>query len=594
MAKFKSLLFVLGLLVCETVSALSFSIDGIHYTVISGTSTVSVAKNSDGYSGSLTIPSKVTYNSITYDVVSIGKDAFYENKDLITVSLPKTIVTIEASAFALSGLQSLVMPNSVLEIKDAAFSGCSSLISITLSHNLKTIGTGAFRNCTAITEISIPKSVTDIGLIIFNGCTNLKKVTFNCPQVYESCKEMTSIEEIVLGDGVETVMANAFQNCTGLSSLVIGNTVNSIEMYAFDGCSKLTKLTLGNGVKSIGSFAFAKCENLKEVYVPQYANINITAFTLCNNIEKVVTDAEYVNECFNDLPSLKEVVFGDKVKTIGATAFHSCTGLTSLKIGKNVTEIQYDAFNGCTGLKTIDLGEKLETIGTGAFRECTGITSVMIPASVNKIKDAAFENAKIGSVTFADGNGKLDISFESYEKHPFSGCPIESLYIGRDLSGLNGNFSSFSSLKSVIFGNLVTSAPPLAFYDCGSLETVVFGENVSSIGGSAFAKCDNVKSITVLNPEPPTADYFSTTIQDNAKLIVPTGSIEKYKQAVPWKYFKNIVEQGEPSGITQLHFDNEGQTSRVYMIDGRISNNYSRGLVILKEANEKTRKILVR
>lgn len=44
MAKFKFLLFVLGLLVCETVSALSFKIDGIHYTVISGTSTVSVAK----------------------------------------------------------------------------------------------------------------------------------------------------------------------------------------------------------------------------------------------------------------------------------------------------------------------------------------------------------------------------------------------------------------------------------------------------------------------------------------------------------------------------------------------------------------------
>ena len=62
----------------------------------------------DEYTGSVTIPDKVTYNGKTYSVTSIGILAF---------------------AYC-SGLTSVTIGNSVTTISNDAFSGCSGLTSI--------------------------------------------------------------------------------------------------------------------------------------------------------------------------------------------------------------------------------------------------------------------------------------------------------------------------------------------------------------------------------------------------------------------------------------------------------------------------------
>ena len=89
----------------------AFTVDGISYSITStDDNTVKVVANASGYSGSVTIPSEVTYNDVTYTVTAIGSAAFYEDVELTSVSLPSTIKTIEHAAFCSSSIESLTLP----------------------------------------------------------------------------------------------------------------------------------------------------------------------------------------------------------------------------------------------------------------------------------------------------------------------------------------------------------------------------------------------------------------------------------------------------------------------------------------------------
>jgi hypothetical protein len=99
------------------------------------------------YSGSIVIPSKVTYNGIRYQVTKIGINAFYECEDLTSVTIP----------------------SSVTEIVRGAFSQCKNLTTVKLSNGLANIGEGAFSGCGKLVDITIPNSVVKIESGAFKG-----------------------------------------------------------------------------------------------------------------------------------------------------------------------------------------------------------------------------------------------------------------------------------------------------------------------------------------------------------------------------------------------------------------------------------------
>lgn len=88
MKTIKLWLTAIAALLCSlTASAHDFEVDGIYYTVTSSADlTVEVASRGyNTYSGTVTIPSTVTYNSKTYSVTSIESYAFYNCSSLLEV-----------------------------------------------------------------------------------------------------------------------------------------------------------------------------------------------------------------------------------------------------------------------------------------------------------------------------------------------------------------------------------------------------------------------------------------------------------------------------------------------------------------------------
>lgn len=173
-----------------------------------------------GNSTIIKIPSSIDGGN----VISIGKKAFYNCRQIWNISIPESVTEIGDAAFEwCTGLTNITIPDSVTDMGEQTFTWCNGLKSVTLSNNLTKIGDKAIWGCNGLTSITIPYGVTEIG-------------------------------------------EWAFYECTGLTDITIPNSVTEIGDYAFNGCTGLTDITIPDSVTEIGRSAFYGCTNIIATY----------------------------------------------------------------------------------------------------------------------------------------------------------------------------------------------------------------------------------------------------------------------------------------------------------------------------------------
>lgn len=125
------------------------------------------------YNGSesvLTIPEEVDGNKIT----TIVEFAFSEDTDIEEISMPDSIISIDARSFQnCVNLRSVYLSSKVTELNKWLFDGCTLLADVTIPEDLTTIKYRAFGDCISLEKLEIPASVTSIDDTAFDGCTNL-------------------------------------------------------------------------------------------------------------------------------------------------------------------------------------------------------------------------------------------------------------------------------------------------------------------------------------------------------------------------------------------------------------------------------------
>ena len=313
----------------------------------------------------VTIPETAGGQPVTF----IG-EAFYGNKYATAVVIPDSVKEIGNYAFSgCSNLTEVTIGNGVEKIGNNAFAGCGNMVDLTFGNSVASIGNSAVSNCSSLTEITLPQSVTVLDSSAFSGCSSL--VSFEMSDgikilnnnTFSGCK---SLRNVKLSKNLVTLSSEAFYNCSSLKSIDIPDGVTEIGTYAFFNCSNLGKAVIGKGVTSIGANAFAGCSKLTDLTIGENVmSIDYSAFSNCS--------------------SLTELNIPDKVEVIGNSAFSGCSALTTVSMGDSVTTLNNNVFSGCKALTKVTLSKKLKTISNEAFYNCSKLESITIPDTVSVI-----------------------------------------------------------------------------------------------------------------------------------------------------------------------------------------------------------------
>ena len=115
-----------------------------------------------GTKGTVTVPSEVTIDGVTYKVTSIAGNAFKGTKKIKKIVIGSNITSIGKNAFAgCTSLTSITIGKNVTKIGKNAFTGCKKLKSITIKTKkltTKTVKKGAFNGISKKVVVKVPKS----------------------------------------------------------------------------------------------------------------------------------------------------------------------------------------------------------------------------------------------------------------------------------------------------------------------------------------------------------------------------------------------------------------------------------------------------
>jgi len=293
---------------------------------------------------------------------------------------------------------------------------------------------------------------------------------------------------------------------------------------------------------------FTITDNTITEYLGNAENVRIPASYLSKEGNEI-SITTIGHSAFKDKSNLKRIDFSDNITTISTLAFEN-TGITSLKVPANLTEIDNTSFDGCDlesiivdenntifdsrencnaiiekstnklvkGCKNTVIPNSVNIIGGSAFRKCFNLTNITIPDSVTEIGMSAFvECTKLTSITIPNSVTKLS----------------------------NGAFYVCSSLKNVSLPSNLISIGSNAFGSCESLETITIPASVTKIDMVAFMDCTNLKTLIMLGTTPPTIAMMSLGDSTELVIYVPDDAVDTYKSN--WTDYSSQIK-----GISEL------------------------------------------
>lgn len=358
---------------------------------------------------SITLPASLT---------TLGNEAFRECKHLESVVIPDGLEEIPDScfkycealtsinlnkvkiigggAFGSTGLTNLVLPATVKEVKDEAFS-CCPLQSLDLG-KVEKVGDASFIS-TGIEELTIPATLTEVGIEAFSWNFSMKKATFQdgCTKVFDTMFHGNeNLCEVILPNTITEIQDRAFRACKNLATLLWPEKLERIGEQAFQE-SGITSAVLPASMKWIDNDAFNNCKQLVDVDIVYIEHLGHGAFSECPKIKLI---------------SLPSTIVIDE-NSWGAFAWD--TGLETVEFFEGTTVIDNLTFIGCENLKNLPYGlpQSLERIGEQAFGQCKSLESITLPKNITWIQENAFNNCESLTSVYSQISDPSKVEFEN-------------------------------------------------------------------------------------------------------------------------------------------------------------------------------------
>lgn len=346
------------------------------------------------------------------------------------------------------------------------------------------IGDGAFSQHTALEKLYIPDSVCTLGEGILTGCHALQAL--RTPLLGANGQAAQYLGFLF---GAASYTDNPRDVPATLSYLEIGGNAEMLADFALFDCNDLLCVSLPAQMKTLGVYSMYQCSRLLAVNTEHLTELKEHALDTCS--------------------SLTRLEFGTDLTRIGIGALEGCKGIRTLIlpfVGGTPTENNYlgylfgaetqDFSKGYypTYLSKVELLSGCTRLGAYAFYECETLSEVILPQTLTSIGVRAFAGCK--------RLPKIEIpaSVEEIRENCFFGCvALQSVSFGQDAAlssvGINA-FYYCTALTSVRLPAGLTALPSSCFAGCVSLTDADLG-GVETVGKNAFRHCTALTSLTV-------------------------------------------------------------------------------------------------
>ena len=404
------------------------------------------------------------------------------------------------------GCANTIIPNSITDINDCAFSECSLLINIAIPEGVSSIGYDAFESCISLESVSFPSTLTIIQGGAFHYCINLKSISIGDNVSYIDFEEgafsyCISLEKITVSSGNNSydsrdecnAIIDSKKNCLeiGCKNTVIPKGIKTIGCRAFSGCSDLNVLIIPDGVQKIEEGAFAECINLYKIFVPSSVIEIVDAFLG----EDDNNDELYV------LPNL--TVYGEngsyaqtyaienKIPFVATTVHDFLAGFSQNNSGSsensNVSQSEKSSNIILDNNTVVDVEENKDNNNSLSGTNVSTETDITSPEMLSDTS-TTYNTKKVGTL-FTLGKKIYKIT-----KTGENGGTVAFI---RTTSKKVTTVSVPATIKVDGITYKVTSISASALAKNTKLKSVTIGKNVKTIGKKAFYGCKNLKKITI-------------------------------------------------------------------------------------------------
>ncbi len=594
-------IMLLAMLCVVSAYAQDFEVDGLSYQVTKspdGESPGEVEVTGGEIKEEIEFPETVTYNSATYMVTSIGSNAFSGRRN--------------SGNFT----KKYIIPGTVRSIGNSAFYDNYYLEEVEFNEGLQTIGVAAFGYNFALKEIRIPSTVTAIENGAFrtnqqNQATisclaatppaNLGSETFQGrtdATLHVVAADVEAYQEAEYWKDFSVISGDILINRCSLPVITCDNNILTISCktegaaiyYTTDGSvpdenalryTSPISYTTNQIIRAIAIAEGYESSSVKNFYDKEQVEIVTDAQGIKYTLKQADDGSFYYSVTWHSYEMNAETVIpaalgGCPVKTIEASAFRSCSDLTSVTLPNSITSIGENAFYGCSALTSITLSSQLTAIGRETFQGCTSLSSITIPDGVTTIGEQAFKDCSslssitipnsvtsIGERAFWGCNGLTSITLPSSVTTmggaAFSGCTsLTSIKLPESLTSLGESVFYGCPLKSIELPNSFTVIPENLFSN-NDFQYIKLGNNVKSIGKSAFGSYEPVLEIGTSTPPSIASDAFpNVEYLSDLTVIVPNAKAETaYRKKAVWEE----MTFSNQNNISEVTVDTPGDLS---------------------------------
>ena len=381
--------------------------------------------------------------------------------------------------------------------------------------------------------------------------------------------------ELVVPEGVTKIVDDddyeGFRYLYDLEKVTLPKSLREIEDYAFAGCNKLVEIyNLSNIdlklndeedetcitenayaihksldepsiIVKVNGYSFIHTETVSKLF--NYTGDELVLTTPDSFIHngETITNYDIKRNAFWKNEMIR-IILSDAVNVIESYAFGGCYNLSSVTVGKNVTEIQSHAFGS---------DDRLDDISTvGLYNECNRLVEVINKSNLDIVKGAK-TNGRIAknAIVVKDGNDTSSLVIKNNyiflvtddnayltcylgdeenvitpTSFPYNNETITNYIINDYALAYRNNMKKViisdsateiglgiirndqfhkrnETVEEIVVGNNVTDLKANAFSSSVKLKKLTLGSKVKNIKAYSFAYCDELTDIVILSDQ---------------------------------------------------------------------------------------------